>query len=218
MLRVVDEDPAHAQKVKPRTSTHGPTAGATTHGRSAGATSHGSGKTTHGGGSTTHGAGSTTHGPNKTGGPGTQSTTPGSGNGHGRGANSGTTDTQGTPGGVTLTHAQQLLTRNTSLREKLQSRLPEGTDVIAAAADFRNLGQFVAAVNVSNNLGLNFTDLKALMTGPDALSLGQAIQKAKTLDPTTANTIANTAMDDANRQINTTATTTASAKTKKTRH
>ena len=69
--------------------------------------------------------------------------------------------------------------------EKLQSRLPGGTDVIAAAADFRNLGQYVAAVNVSNNLGLDFAKLKTAMVD-DGKSLGQAIQvQRSSVDGTT---------------------------------
>ena len=47
-----------------------------------------------------------------------------------------------------------------------------------AAVGFRNLGQFVAAVNVSNNLGLDFTTLKTAMV-TDGKSLGQAIQAQK---------------------------------------
>ena len=79
-----------------------------------------------------------------------------------------------------LTPVQQKLTKNTNLAAKLTSRLPAGTDLMAASAGFRNLGQFVAAVNVSNNLGLSFTELKAKMvTG--GLSLGQAIQAVRPL-------------------------------------
>ncbi len=50
-----------------------------------------------------------------------------------------------------------------------------GMDPITASAGFRNLGQFVAAVNVSNNLGIPFTQLKTSMV-TDGKSLGQAIQ------------------------------------------
>src|SRR5260370_40787714 len=39
----------------------------------------------------------------------------------------------------------QLLTQNTQLSSKLSSLLPAGTDLQAAAARFRHLGQFVAA-------------------------------------------------------------------------
>ena len=82
--------------------------------------------------------------------------------------------TRGTDPTTNLSHAQQLLTKNANLRAQMESRLPAGTDVIAAASDFRNLGQFVAAVNASHNQGYDFLQLKALMTGPNALSLGQA--------------------------------------------
>src|SRR5260370_41732663 len=87
----------------------------------------------------------------------------------------------------------QLLTQNTQLSSKLSSLLPAGTDLQAAAAGFRNLGQFVAAVHVAHNLGIPFDQLKCTelattaacpssMTVPSKGShLGQAIQ---TLKPT----------------------------------
>ena len=71
----------------------------------------------------------------------------------------------------------ELLTQNTQLNSKLQSLLPPGTDTQAAASGFKNLGQFVAAVHVSKNLGIPFDDLKAKMTGSDAVSLGKAIHE-----------------------------------------
>ena len=86
---------------------------------------------------------------------------------------------------LTLTPVQEKLQKNTNLAAKLTSRLPAGTDLMLASAGFRNLGQFVAAVNVSNNLKIPFTDLKTKMV-TDGLSLGQAIQ---TLRPTTSATI-----------------------------
>jgi hypothetical protein len=82
---------------------------------------------------------------------------------------------------TTLTPVQQKLQKNGNLADKLLSRMPEGTDMtglMAAADGFRNLGQFVAAVNVSNNLGLKFTDLKTRMVD-EGMSLGQAIQDVK---------------------------------------
>jgi hypothetical protein len=93
--------------------------------------------------------------------------------GHAKTATTGTTTTTGTT--IPLTPVQQKLQKNTNLAAKLQSRLPAGTDLNTAAAGFRNLGQFVAAVNVSNNLGLDFTTLKTAMV-TDGKSLGQAIQ------------------------------------------
>ena len=91
-----------------------------------------------------------------------------------------TTTTTTTPTGtaIPLTPVQQKLQKNTNLAGKLQPRLPAGTDLNTAAAGFRNLGQFVAAVNVSNNLGLDFTTLKTAMV-TDGKSLGQAIQAQK---------------------------------------
>ena len=100
--------------------------------------------------------------------------------GHARTTTPTTTTTTTTPTGtaIPLTPVQQKLQKNTNLAGKLQSRLPAGTDLNTAAAGFRNLGQFVAAVNVSNNLGLDFTTLKTAMV-TDGKSLGQAIQSQK---------------------------------------
>lgn len=92
-----------------------------------------------------------------------------------------TTSTKTTPTGTTteLTAVQQKLKQNTNLAAKVATRLPQGTDVINAAAGFQNLGQFVAAANVSHNLQISFTELKAkMMTG---MSLGQAIQAVRPL-------------------------------------
>jgi hypothetical protein len=82
-----------------------------------------------------------------------------------------------------MTKAQQKLANNPNLRAKLQSRLPPGTDIYAAAAGFSNFGQFVAAVNNSYNHNLSFEALKALMTGPEAMSLGQAKKQLGVVDP-----------------------------------
>jgi outer membrane biosynthesis protein TonB len=70
---------------------------------------------------------------------------------------------------------QQKLAKNQSLSSKLQSRLPAGTSLMDAADGFRNLGQFVAAVNVSTNLNIPFDKLKADMV-TKKMSLGQSIQ------------------------------------------
>jgi hypothetical protein len=73
----------------------------------------------------------------------------------------------------------QKLASNTKLAGKLQSLLPPGTDLNAASAGFKNLGQFVAAVHVSHNLGIPFDQLKSKMLGPPAESLGKAIHDLK---------------------------------------
>lgn len=57
-----------------------------------------------------------------------------------------------------------------ALAGNLAKRLPEGTDVRAAASGFRNLGDFVAAVHVSNNLQIPFADVKARMMNGGTLS------------------------------------------------
>ncbi len=99
-----------------------------------------------------------------------------SSNGHGNSAKSdqqsSTSSGQKTPG--------ELLTQNTKLASKLQGLLPAGTDLQTAASGFKNLGQFVAAVHVSHNLGIPFDTLKSKLTGSGSESLGKAI---KQLDP-----------------------------------
>ncbi|MHB8654243.1 MAG: hypothetical protein ACYDA9_10225 [Terriglobia bacterium] len=71
-----------------------------------------------------------------------------------------------------------ILSKTPQLSSRLQSLLPAGTNLTDAASGFKNLGQFVAAVHVSHNLGISFNDLKAKMISGD--NLGQAIH---TLDP-----------------------------------
>ena len=80
----------------------------------------------------------------------------------------------------TSTAASPNLPRNQQLVDRLRTRLdlPPGTDMAPYAAGFKNQGQFVAAVNVSRNLGINFVDLKSLMVDKN-LSLGQAIHQLK---------------------------------------
>ena len=88
--------------------------------------------------------------------------------------------TAAAPTPTKLTPVQQKLKENTNLAAKVESRLPKGTDLMAASAGFKNLGQFVAAVNVSNNLGVSFEDLKTKMV-TNNMSLGQAIQAVRPL-------------------------------------
>jgi hypothetical protein len=121
-------------------------------------------------------------------------------------------------GGTTqLTPVQAKLMRNTNLANKLQSRLPAGTNLQTAASGFRNLGQFVAAVNVSNNLGIPFDRLKADMVTKN-MSLGQSIQDLK--HSRSGNVRADVAEVEARVVIaqteSTTATSTAKKKTMKT--
>ncbi len=87
-----------------------------------------------------------------------------------------TTSTSTTPttSATTLTPVQLKVQSHTQLASKLQSRLG-GADPVLAAKGFRNFGQFVAAVNVSHNLGIPFKELKADMVQKH-MSLGQSIQ------------------------------------------
>jgi hypothetical protein len=135
-----------------------------------------------------------------------------------------TTSGETTPLAEPLSKAQQHLMKHPKMQEKMMARmgLTDPADVMAAASGFKNLGQFVAAVNVSNNHGIEFADLKLAMTGINAegvrvnettMSLGQALQSLKGMDSTTATTTANTAMTQASTEISTTTTTTTNTPT-----
>jgi hypothetical protein len=56
--------------------------------------------------------------------------------------------------------------------------LPEGMTMDKAAAGFRNQGQFIAALHVSQNLGIPFDQLKLQMVDHHQ-SLGRSIQTLK---------------------------------------
>jgi hypothetical protein len=96
-----------------------------------------------------------------------------------------TSHSDGGPSGKTMDSsahgktAGEILSRNSRLSTKLQSLLPPGTDLQHAESGFKNLGQFVASVHVSHNLGIPFDQLKAKMTGPPSESLGKAIHDLK---------------------------------------
>jgi hypothetical protein len=107
----------------------------------------------------------------------------------------------------------QLLSQNTKLSDNLSKLLPTGVTAQQACNGFKNLGQCVAAIHVSHNLGLDFNALKCDMTGkadtPTAacptntsskkLSLGQAID---TLKPgTDSKSESETAMKQARQDI-----------------
>ena len=113
---------------------------------------------------------------------------------------------------VSPSKVQRLLEKNTNLRNKLASRLPSDMKVTNAAEGFRNLGQFVAAVNVSHNQGLDFLTLKDLMVTKQ-MSLGQAMQQMK-VDAATADVVADRATRAALADLDGTTTTTTKAKRK----
>jgi len=74
---------------------------------------------------------------------------------------------------------EQMLTQNSKLSSKLDSMLPNGMTSQQACSGFKNLGQCVAAIHVSNNLKIPFDDLKAKMTGDNTESLGKSIHELK---------------------------------------
>lgn len=112
--------------------------------------------------------------------------------------------------------------KNPKLEARLLTMLPAGTNIHDASQGFKNWGQFVAAVHVSNNLNIPFADLKARMTGfapgtvagstvqTAPMSLGQAIQSFKgttrttetgTLSPAKIQTEVKKAEDAANTDL-----------------
>lgn len=75
------------------------------------------------------------------------------------------------------------LPKNPQLQDRLRTRLglPPGTDLTPYAADFKNQGQFIAAVNNAYNHQISFTELKNLMVN-QGLSLGEAKQRLGVVD------------------------------------
>ena len=69
--------------------------------------------------------------------------------------------------------------RNPRLSSRLQEMLPPGMTVAQASSGFKNQGQFIAALHVSKNLNIPFDQMKAKMTGDNAMSLGQAIHELR---------------------------------------
>jgi hypothetical protein len=93
----------------------------------------------------------------------------------------------------------QRIAANPALVTRLQPLLPAGMTLAAAATGFKNQGQFIAALHVSQNLKIPFAQLKAEMTGADHDSLGQAIHQ---LQPTAnARSAAKTAEQEARADL-----------------
>ena len=90
-----------------------------------------------------------------------------------------------TPKGSSLTISQRI-EKNPKLTARLQSLLTPPMTLDQAAAGFKNLGQMIAALHVSQNLGISFADLQADMTGAKHYSLGQAIHALKPTADATA--------------------------------
>jgi hypothetical protein len=64
------------------------------------------------------------------------------------------------------------------LNAKVTSMLPKGMTLQQASLGFKNQGQFIAALHVSQNLGIPFASLKKDMVQKN-MSLGQSIQDLK---------------------------------------
>ena len=103
------------------------------------------------------------------------------------------------------TSAVDQLARTPKLAERLEqmmSPLPENTTLSDLADGFSNLGLFVAAVQVSNNVeGVTFDGLKTNILDGDGMSLGEAIQAETELNLDQANQAANEAEEQAEELI-----------------
>jgi hypothetical protein len=80
---------------------------------------------------------------------------------------------------TTTSPIAQKISSHPQLASKVNSLLPPGMTLNQASAGFKNQGQFIAALHVSQNLGIPFSKLKTDMTGDKHLSLGQSIQDLK---------------------------------------
>lgn len=87
---------------------------------------------------------------------------------------------------TTLSPLAAKIQSHPQLASRLKALLPDGMTLNRAATGFKNQGQLIAALHVSRNLNIPFRQLKADMTGPDHLSLGQAIQKRRSTANATA--------------------------------
>ncbi|HYX70040.1 MAG TPA: hypothetical protein VE825_12960 [Terriglobales bacterium] len=74
----------------------------------------------------------------------------------------------------------QDLQRNPRLAERVQGLLPADTDLKQASRDFMYLDQFLAAVHVSNNLGIPLDQLRSKMKDS---TFGQLRKAVETLKP-----------------------------------
>jgi hypothetical protein len=132
--------------------------------------------------------------------------------------------TTGTPTTTTTTtHLNPIAAKISSkpqLDAKITAMLPKGMTLNQASKGFKNQGQFIAALHVSQNLGCDcFKQLQTDMNKKH-MSLGQAIQDVRktanaTVEAHTAETEAN---DDVKSTTTTTSTATTKNATKKTTH
>lgn len=141
----------------PKTVSSSPkTTGASSHGAPKTTTTHGSPKTT-----------TTTKGSPKSAAPTTTSTSAASSTSGSStsGSSTTTTTTTTTTAPEKLNPIAQKISTKTQLNSKVTSMLPTGVTLNEASKGFKNQGQFIAALHVSQNLGIPFADLKTAMTG-----------------------------------------------------
>jgi hypothetical protein len=148
-------------------------------------TTHGGPKTTSGGPKTTSGSPKTTSGsPKKV---ATTTTTSAANHGQAKKSPASTTSTTTTASTTTpststgtattdttttqLNPIAQKIRSKTNLNSKVSSLLPQGMSLNQASKGFKNQGQFIAALHVSQNLGIPFADLKTAMTGIRPITL-----------------------------------------------
>jgi hypothetical protein len=92
------------------------------------------------------------------------------------------------------------ISQNTVLANRIRSLLPSGATVQAATVGFKSEGQFIAAVHVSRNLNIPFSQLQAEIAS--GKTLGQAITDLKpALTPATIQTDVRTADRQAQRDL-----------------
>ena len=152
---------------------------------------------------TPHAAATQTHGNPHTTAPSKPATSPNSGK---------TTTPTTTTTTTTLNPIAAKISSHPQLASRLTAMLPKGITLDQASAGFKNQGQFIAALHVSQNLGIPFKDLRTQMV-TDHRSLGQSIQTLKKSANST--TAVKTAEKEADDDVKST-TTTGSTTTKKT--
>lgn len=69
--------------------------------------------------------------------------------------------------------------RDPKLADKLQKLLPEGQTIRDFCDGFKELGECVTTIHVSQNLGISLTDLKPKVTGKGAEKLEKAVHELK---------------------------------------
>jgi hypothetical protein len=149
-------------------------------------------------------------------------------------ASPGKTSTTTTTSGTTTPTMNPIATKiqaNSGLHSKVTAMLPidpktgKTITLDAASMGFKNQGQFIAALHVSQNLGISFLDLKSAMVTKQSTasgttmtqtgSLGHAIQTVKHMSSTAATTQATKAEQEAENDLKASTTTNKKPGTKK---